>query len=139
MPCDKIVEHAGMLRRLPTQVVFDHLGHTTIEEGVRHPSHAMILGMLDSGRAWVKVSGAYMNTHVGPPTYADATRLAQALVSAAPERCVWGSDWPHPSPKTHPDDALLFDLLSEWAPDAALRSRILVHNPQVLYGFPEEG
>lgn len=137
MPCDKIVEHAAMLRRLPTQVVFDHLGHPTIEEGVRHPSHAVILGMLESRRAWVKVSGAYMNTKVGPPTYADATLVAQALVKAAPERCVWGSDWPHPSPKIPPDDAVLFDLMSVWAPDEAVRNRILVENPQALYGFPQ--
>ena len=137
MPCDKIVEHADMLRRLPTQVVFDHLGHPTIAEGIRHPSHAVILGMLDSRRAWVKVSGAYMNTHVGPPTYADATLVAQALVKAAPERCVWGSDWPHPSPKIPPDDAVLFDLMSVWAPDEAVRNRILVKNPQALYGFPQ--
>ncbi len=136
MPCDKIVEHAGMLRRLPVQVVFDHLGHPLIDEGVRHPSHAVIRGMLDQRRAWVKVSGAYMNTNVGPPTYADATRVAQALVQAAPERCVWGSDWPHPSPKIHPDDAVLFDLLRTWAPDDATRTRILVNNPQALYGFP---
>lgn len=137
MPCEQIVEHAAMLRRLPTPVVFDHLGHPLIEEGIRHPSHAVIRGMLDARRAWVKISGAYMNTHVGPPTYADATLVAQALVKAAPERCVWGSDWPHPSPKVKPDDALLFDLLSEWAPDAATRNRILVNNPQDLYGFPK--
>ncbi len=136
MPCDKIVEHADMLRRLPTPVVFDHLGHPTIEEGIRHPSHAVIRGMLVSRRAWVKVSGAYMNTEVGPPTYADATLVAQALVKAAPERCVWGSDWPHPSPKIHPDDAALFDLMSVWAPDEAVRNRICVDNPQELYGFP---
>jgi predicted TIM-barrel fold metal-dependent hydrolase len=137
MPCDKIVEHADMLRRLPVQVVFDHLGHPVIEQGIQHPSHAVIRGMLDARRAWVKISGAYMNTNVGPPTYADATLVAQALVKAAPERCVWGSDWPHPSPKVKPDDALLFDLLSVWAPDEATRNRILVNNPQELYGFPQ--
>ena len=137
MPCDKIVEHADMLRRLPTPVVFDHLGHPPVEEGIKHPSHAVIRGMLDQRKAWVKISGAYMNTLVGPPTYADATLLAQAFVKAAPERLVWGSDWPHPSPKIKPDDAVLFDLLSTWAPDEATRKRILVDNPQELYGFPK--
>ena len=137
MPCDKIVEHAGMLRRLPTQIVFDHLGKPPIDQGVKHPSHAIILDLLDKRRAWVKISGAYMNTDVGPPTYADATRVAQALVKAAPERAVWGSDWPHPGPKIKPDDAILFDLLSVWAPDEATRNRILVTNPQDLYGFPK--
>ena len=136
MPCDKIVEHADMLRRLPTPVVFDHLGKPPEEEGIKHPSHTVIRGMLDSRRAWVKISGAYMNTRVGPPTYADATAVAQAFVKANPERLVWGSDWPHPSPKVPPDDALLFDLLTTWVPDAATRQRILVENPQALYGFP---
>ncbi len=137
MPHDKIVEHADMLRRLPTQIVFDHLGKPPEEEGIKHPSHAVIRGMLDARRAWVKISGAYMNTLVGPPTYADATAVAQTFVKAAPERCVWGSDWPHPGPKVKPDDALLFDLLSVWAPDEAMRNRILVDNPQALYGFPK--
>lgn len=137
MPHDKIVEHADMLRRLPTQVVFDHLGKPPEDQGTRHPSHAVIRGMLDARRAWVKISGAYMNTLVGPPNYADATLVAQTFVTAAPERCVWGSDWPHPGPKVKPDDALLFDLLSTWSPDAATRNRILVDNPQELYGFPK--
>ena len=137
MPYDKIVEHADMLRRLPTSLVFDHLGKPPEDEGVKHPSHAVIRDLLDKRRAWVKISGAYMNTHVGPPTYADATLVAQAFVKAAPERLVWGSDWPHPSPKVKPDDALLFDLLSVWAPDEVTRNRILVNNPQDLYGFPK--
>ena len=137
MPCEKIVEHADLLRRLPTQIVFDHMGKPPIDQGVKHPSHAIILDLLDKRRAWVKISGAYMNTDAGPPTYADATRVAQAFVKAAPERAVWGSDWPHPGPKVKPDDAVLFDLLSVWAPDEATRYRILVTNPQDLYGFPK--
>ena len=137
MPCEKIVEHADMLRRLPTPLVFDHLGKPPIDQGVKHPSHAVILDLLARRRAWVKISGAYMNTEVGPPSYADATRVAQAFVRAAPERLVWGSDWPHPSPKVKPDDAVLFDLLSVWVPDESMRHRILVSNPQDLYGFPK--
>jgi len=136
MPCDKIVEHADMLRKLPTQIVFDHMGKPPIDEGVKHPSHAVIRDLLDKRHAWVKVSGAYMNTNVGPPTYADATAVAQAFVKAAPERCVWGSDWPHPGPKVKPDDSILFDLLLAWAPVETTRNRILVDNPQTLYGFP---
>jgi D-galactarolactone isomerase len=137
MPCDKIVEHEDMLRRLPTTIVFDHMGKPPVDQGVKHPSHAIIRDLLDQRRAWVKISGAYMNTQVGPPTYADATAVAQAFVKAAPERCVWGSDWPHPGPKVKPDDAVLFDLLGVWAPDATTRHRILVTNSQDLYGFPK--
>jgi D-galactarolactone isomerase len=137
---EQVVEWADLLRRLPTPVVFDHLGHPPLPAGVDHPSHGIIRGLIDRGRAWVKLSGAYSNTRVGPP-YADATRIAQAFVKAAPERLVWGSDWPHPSepPDRKPNDAVLFDLLSEWAPDQATRHRILVENPAALYGFATSG
>jgi len=85
----------------------------------------------------VKLSGVYMDSKVGPPSYADCTAVARAYIAAAPARMVWGSDWPHPTEKTaKPDDAILFDLLGQWAPDAATRTRILVDNPARLYGFP---
>jgi D-galactarolactone isomerase len=135
MPADKIAEHANMLMRLPAAIVFDHLGKPPLPSGTRHRSHAVIRSLLDKERAWVKISGAYMNTEIGPPTYADATAIAQTFVKAAPERLVWGSDWPHPGPKEHPDDAVLFDLLAAWAPDEKVRDRILVDNPKKLYGF----
>ncbi len=108
------------------------------EQSVERRS-GVIRGLIDEGRTWVKVSGAYSNTLVGPPTYADATKVAQAYVKAAPERLVWGSDWPHPGlpDNNKPDDALLFDLLSVWAPVEATRNRILVSNPESLYGFPK--
>jgi predicted TIM-barrel fold metal-dependent hydrolase len=137
MEADQIVENADMLRRLPSDVVFDHLGKLPPAEGIAHPAYAVIRGMLDAGRAWVKISGAYMNTEVGPPRYPEATLMAQAYVRAAPARLVWGSDWPHPTPPIPPDDAILFDLLAEWAPDEAVRNRILVDNPESLYGFPK--
>jgi predicted TIM-barrel fold metal-dependent hydrolase len=134
MESDRIAERAGLLRRLPAQIVFDHMGKLGLT-GLGHPAYGVIRELLDAGRAWVKISGAYMNTRVGPPAYADATAVAQALVKAAPERLVWGSDWPHPTPTAVPDDAVLFDLLSTWAPEEAVRNRILVRNPETLYGF----
>ena len=137
MPADKIVENADMLGRLPTQIVFDHMGQFPLPAGLAHPAYEVIRSLVDKGRAWVKISGAYMNTKIGPPTYADATTIAQAYVKAAPERLVWGSDWPHPSPPVKPDDAVLFDLLTAWAPGETTRNRILVANPQALYGFPQ--
>ena len=136
MEADQIAENAEMLRRLPVPVVFDHLGKLPPEQGIRHPAYGVIRGMLDQGKAWLKLSGAYLNTLVGPPAYPDATAVAQAYVVAAPERLVWGSDWPHPTPVMPPDDAILFDLLLAWAPDERVRNRILVDNPQKLYGFP---
>ncbi len=135
----QVVELADVLRRLPTVLVFDHLGNPPLPEGAAHPSHAIIRELIDKGRTWVKLSGAYSNTKIGPPDYPDATKTAQAFVKAAPERLVWGSDWPHPTERedNKPDDALLFDLMTVWAPDAATRNRILVANPETLYDFPK--
>jgi D-galactarolactone isomerase len=132
-----IVAHADLLRRLPSQMVFDHLGHPQLPAGTDDASHAILRDLLDQGRTWIKLSGAYANSKVGPPAYPEATKIAQAFVKAAPERLVWGSDWPHPSEQngTLPDDALLFDLLAVWAGDEATRKRILVDNPEALYGF----
>jgi predicted TIM-barrel fold metal-dependent hydrolase len=139
---DDITAHADLLRRLPSQMVFDHLGHPTLPAGIDHSSHAVLRGLLDKGRTWIKLSGAYSNSKIGPPDYPEATRTAQAFVKAAPERLVWGSDWPHPGEQDKPplpNDALLFDLLAVWAPDEATRKRILVDNPENLYGFAKSG
>ena len=137
MSGEQIVMLADVLRRLPSQIVFDHLGRPPLPAGIQHPSHGIIRGLIDRQRAWVKLSGAYLNSTIGPPSYPEATKIVQDFVKAAPERLVWGSDWPHPSEPDNrkPDDAVLFDLLSEWAPDAATRNRILVRNPELLYGF----
>ena len=84
----------------------------------------------------MKLSGAYLNSKIGPP-YPEATTIAQDFAKSAPQRMVWGSDWPHPTSPgpTKPNDAVLFDLLGVWAPDEAVRHRILVENPEALYGF----
>lgn len=133
---DQVVALSDVLRRLPVQLVFDHLGSPPLPAGVSHPSHQLIRRLLDANRAWVKLSGAYLNSRIGPP-YPEATAIAQDFVRAAPEQLVWGSDWPHPtSPGPEkPDDAMLFDLLMDWAPGDAARHKILVENPERLYGF----
>jgi D-galactarolactone isomerase len=102
------------------------------------PDHAAfhcLLRLVDSGRVWVKLSAPYEVSRSGPPLYDDVGRLAKLLVEAAPERMLWASNWPHPSVSAKPDDAILLDLLLEWAPDEAARRRILVDNPAELYGF----
>jgi predicted TIM-barrel fold metal-dependent hydrolase len=138
---EMIDEMASVLRRLPTPMVFDHLAHPPLADGINHSSHKIVRELIDKGRTWVKLSGAYSNSKVGPPSYPEATKVAQAFVKAAPERLVWGSDWPHPGlpDSNKPDDALLFDLLTEWAPKEATRHRILVQNPATLYGFGKRG
>ena len=137
-PGDLIAAQAAMLRRLPTTLVIDHMGRLPPAVGLAHPAYEVIRGLLDGGRTWMKLAGAYFNTTGEPPVYPGAEKIAQAFIRAAPERMVWGSDWPHPS-EIHkpapPDDAVLFDLLSVWAPDEATRNRILVTNPEKLYGF----
>jgi len=135
---DTIMQIMPILEKLPTPIVFDHLAHIPEPDGIQHPLFAKVQAMMEKGNAWVKLSGAYADTKVGPPTYADSTAVAQAYAKAAPERCVWGSDWPHPSERDKkPDDAVLFDLLSSWVPDEAARHRVLVENPAVLYDFPK--
>jgi D-galactarolactone isomerase len=139
-PAKTIQEIMPILENVPTPIVFDHLAHIPQPDGVRHPLFGQVLALIDKGKTWVKLSGAYADTKVGPPTYADATTVAQAYAKRAPERCVWGSDWPHPGvrdPEPKPDDAVLFDLLLAWAPDENVRRRILVENPAVLYDFPK--
>jgi len=133
---DQIVANADLLRRLPSVIVIDHMGRVPFPDGTTHGSFKVVCDLIDKGKTWLKLSGAYQDTTVGPPTYADATGLAQAYVKAAPERMIWGSDWPHPTEQDKPNDALLFDLLSTWAPAATTRQRILVDNPETLYGFP---
>jgi D-galactarolactone isomerase len=130
---DQIADAADLLMRLPGTVVFDHLGRIPAESGTDDPAFAVIRRMLDKGNTWLKLSGAYLHAH--PPAYAGVSALARAYVQAAPERMVWGSDWPHPTESEKPDDAVLFDLLADWSPDPATRRRILVDNPAALYGF----
>jgi predicted TIM-barrel fold metal-dependent hydrolase len=134
---DAIVENADLFQRLPSPIVFDHMARIPQPAGIDHPAFTLVLKMLDHGRTWVKLSGAYMETKVGPPSFADVSKVARAYVKAAPERMVWSSDWPHPTERadSKPDDAILLDLLPDWAPNEAIRNRILVDNPAALYGF----
>ncbi len=84
----------------------------------------------------MKTSAPYETSKAGPPLFADVGALAKEIIRTAPERVLWASNWPHPSaPDAKPDDALLLDLLLDWAPDDATRRRILVDNPAELYGF----
>jgi len=131
----QIVAIEALLNRLPSQIVFDHMGHMPQPAGSTHPAFAIGRRLIDKGRTWVKLSVTYDSSKVGPPSYADVNLVGAAYVKGAPERMVWGSNWPHPNETTKPDDATLFDLVVEWAPTEATRYRILVENPEKLYGF----
>ncbi|HMO29504.1 amidohydrolase family protein [Enterovirga sp.] len=134
---ERIFELKDRLAGLPVPVVFDHMGHLPEPEGPRHRGFAAIAELIEKHGAWVKLTGAYLLSRVGPPTYADRGKVAAAFVELAPERLVWGTDWPHPTSKADakPDDAVLLDRLAEWAPSAEVQHRILVDNPAALYGF----
>ena len=132
----QIVEHEALLARLPSRIVFDHLGRLPAATGVAHPAFAIIDRHLQGGRAWLKLSGPYLDSLTGEADrYADVAPIARAWVRSAPERLVWGSDWPHVTENGRADDRLLLDVLSDWTRDDALRTRILVDNPAKLYGF----
>ena len=133
---DQIVEMATLIESLPGTLVFDHMGRLPQPEGTNHPAFRIIAKLVEAGRAWVKLSGPYLDTQVGAPRYTDATRVAREYVKLAPERVVWGSDWPHPTERDlKPDDAILLDLVQEWVREEETRGRILVENPAKLYGF----
>ncbi len=130
-------ERTAMLSALPCPVVIEHIGKFLEPVPVSHPGFQALLRLVDGGRCWVKLSGAYMMSKSGPPLYADIGELAKALVRHAPQRLVWASNWPHPIAARVgvPDDAMLLDLLLDWAPDERVRNAILADNPARLYGF----
>jgi predicted TIM-barrel fold metal-dependent hydrolase len=131
----------------PVPVVFDHFGGAQAALGLEQPGFADLVELVKSGKAYVKISGAYRSSNLGPD-YPEAAPLAKALIAANADRIVWGTDWPHPDTVTPPgkkvtdvtpllqiDDGRLLNQLAVWAPDAATRKKILVDNPVRLYGF----
>lgn len=127
-----IAELAPVLRAAPCDIVFDHFAQLPLRNWQADPAWPVVLDLLASGRGWVKLSSPYSLDEADPLAAAD---LARALVAAAPERLVWGTNWPHPNARTLPDDAALLDALAAWVPDDATRRAILVDNPAKLYGF----
>jgi D-galactarolactone isomerase len=133
----ELPEREALLKCLKGTLVIDHNGKFLEPVAVDDPSFKCLLRLLENGRTWVKLSAPYETSKKGPPLYPDVGALAKALVKAAPERCVWATNWPHPSvPRAQcPDDADLLDLLIDWAPDENTRNKILADNPAKLYGF----
>jgi 2-pyrone-4,6-dicarboxylate lactonase len=132
---DDLPAHAELLDRLPVPYVIDHMGRVDASRGIDQEPFSVLVQLLADERAWVKISGAERLSAAGPPGYADVVPYAQALIAAAPDRVLWGTDWPHPNVRRMPDDGDLVDLLAAFAPDEATRTRILVDNPARLYDF----
>ncbi len=122
---------------LPNTIVIDHFGRFDATQGLDHPGFTALLELLDTGRVWVMLSNPGFCTREDYP-FAAVTPFARALVRHAPERLLWGSNWPHVMKmgRGMPNDGDLVDLIGEWIPDAATRQMILVDNPERLYGRP---
>jgi predicted TIM-barrel fold metal-dependent hydrolase len=130
-------DFAGFASTLPVPSVVDHMGHMPAALGPRHPAFADLLALLREGRTWVKLSGPNRLTAHQHPPYSDVDPLAEALIAAAPQRLVFGTDWPHVQlPTPMPNDGDLVDEFDRWIHgDAGLAEQILVTNPAALYRF----
>lgn len=135
---ERLLEALPALAPWGMELVVDHMGRPPPgEAGLASPGFRLLCDWLRDGRAWVKISGADRVTEGAAP-WSGADPIARALIAANPDRCVWGSDWPHVAyypPRPVPEDAALADKLAEWMPEEALRTRVLVDNPARLYGF----
>ncbi len=129
-------ERAALIERLTGTLVIDHVGKFIEPVKPDHPGFRILLGLIENGRTWVKLSAPYEVSKVGPPHYDDVGILAKALVKAAPERMLWATNWPHPTPGiVKPDDIWMLDMMLDWVADPAVRQKVLVDNPARLYGF----
>lgn len=132
----EIADIAAELGRLPVDIVIGHLGYMPVSLGLDHPRYRAFLALVAEGRCWVKLTAPYRTSGEKTVPFADVEVFARALVSARPDRMLWGSDWPHPIAKTPmPNDGDLVDLFGAWIADPGLREQILVDNPARLYGF----
>ena len=139
-----IADRADLIASLAAPVVVDHVGMFIEPVTPDHPSFRALLRLTANGRTWVKLSAPYAGGRTGAPPYLAVGALARALAREAPDRLLWGSNWPHPfttqvrrSPAE--DDAMLLDLLLDWVEEPAVRDRILADNPAALLGFPPPG
>jgi predicted TIM-barrel fold metal-dependent hydrolase len=127
-----IIPLSDMIRRLPVPFVIDHMGRVPGAAGVQQLPLRALLELAKLESCWIKVCGA---ERISMPPYAEAVPIAQAIVNAAPDRVLWGTDFPHPNPTHEADEADLVDLVPRFAPDIAAQQKLLVGNPTRLYGF----
>ena len=129
-----ILELYEFITSIEAPIVIDHIGRIDVGEGLHGKTFSVLRRLLDRGNVWVKLSGTDRISKQAYP-YADAVPFARNLAAHAPERVVWGTDWPHPNHNAVPNDGELVDLIAEIAPDAKTRQRMLVDNPARLFGF----
>jgi predicted TIM-barrel fold metal-dependent hydrolase len=132
---DGIAAQLATFEALDVPVLLDHMGRADPSRGDADPSLARMLALFERGNFWVMLSLSEKISKTGAP-WDDVVPLARRLIEAAPERCVWGSDWPHPvSVKQPPNEGALLELLYRFTPDAATRQKVLVDNPARFFGF----
>jgi len=129
-----LVEFDALFKRIPVPMVIDHMGRVKAADGLEQQPFKVLLEWMKRDKFWVKVCGGERVSSKGPP-FTDAVPFARKLIEAAPDRVLWGTDWPHPNVKWMPNDGDLMDLFAQMAPEAALQRMILVDNPARLYGF----
>ena len=132
-----LLEYEHVIDDMPLPVVIDHMGRVPVADGVdQAPFQALLQKFAESEQLWIKISGAERISAAGPP-FTDAVPFAQALIEAAPDRVIWGTDWPHPNiSKFMPNDGDLVDLIPAMMGDEETQKMVLVENPQRLFGFP---
>lgn len=136
---DELAEHEERFRRSVVPVVIEHLGRADISQGVDGEGFRRLLRLARNENVWIKIDMGDRLSLRGAP-YGDVVPFARAVVEVASERTLWGTDWPHPmyaADREMPDDGELVDLFRDYVPDPELRHRILVENPERLYGFGE--
>lgn len=132
---EELVAVADRLRGLRCHYVLDHLARIRADEGLDSPAFSTVMSLLDTDRCWIKLASLYRLSSQ-PYPHADMLPMIHRVVAARPDRMIWGSNWPHPiHTGPMPNDGDLVDLIPLWVPDAADRQRMLVDNPQALYGF----
>lgn len=134
MGAKQIAQHTDIIRALDCKIVIDHMGRLDPALGINDPAWKFLQEMIDRGRTWIKLSGPYLNTAAGYP-WEDADKTAEAIATFAPERVVWGTDFPHVTEKVKPDEWELTELIVRWLPTEKARVLALSENPAELYGF----
>jgi 2-pyrone-4,6-dicarboxylate lactonase len=138
LDAEDILEHRARIERLRVPFVIDHMGRVRAEHGLEQQPFRLLLELMRNDLAWVKVSGPERISSSGKPFH-DAVPFARALIDAAPDRVLWGTDFPHPNVRAMPNDGELVDLLARICPDEAARRKLLVDNPARLYWKDEAG
>jgi 2-pyrone-4,6-dicarboxylate lactonase len=123
---------SAMIRKLPLPFVIDHMGRAPGKAGPQQPAVRALIELSRLPNCWIKVAGS---ERISLPPYDEATPIAQALIEAAPDRVLWGTDFPHPNPSHQAEEADLVDLIPKFAPSQSARQKLLVDNPATLYGF----